>query len=70
MKKIALALSASAALSLTGCSILNQEVAPRVAKAVAVYCLETPEARTLIRAQVNAMTAPNTVRVTCEGDQP
>ncbi len=54
---------------LTGCAAFNKEVAPRVAKAVQVYCLETPETRALIRSQVNAMVAPATVRVTCAGDQ-
>lgn len=68
--KRTLILSAGLAICLTGCSTLSGEVAPRVAKAVQVYCIETPESRALIRSQVNAMIAPNTIRVTCEGDAP
>jgi hypothetical protein len=39
MKHILLA-SVALCAALSGCAVLNQEVAPRVAKAVAVYCLE------------------------------
>jgi hypothetical protein len=53
---------------LTGCAALNKEVAPRVAKAVNHYCLEPLPTRQLIRGQVNAMVAPNAVKVTCAGD--
>jgi hypothetical protein len=53
---------------LTGCAAFNKEVAPRVAKAVNHYCLEPLATRQLIRGQVNAMVAPNAVKVTCAGD--
>jgi hypothetical protein len=57
-------------LCLTGCASLNKNVAPRVAQAVTVYCLEPQATRQLIRAQVAEMVKPNTIAVTCEGDTP
>jgi hypothetical protein len=63
-----LAAAATLCAVLSGCASLNSQVAPRVAKAVKAYCLEPQESRTLIRAQVNQITAPNSVKVTCEGD--
>jgi hypothetical protein len=68
MKHILLA-SVALCAALSGCAVLNQEVAPRVAKAVNVYCLEPQASRQLIRAQVNQMVAPNQIRVDCSGDQ-
>jgi hypothetical protein len=53
---------------LTGCATLTRDVAPKVAKAVNHYCLEPLESRQFIRSQVNAMVAPNSVKVTCAGD--
>jgi hypothetical protein len=52
----------------TGCAALTKDVAPKVAKAVNHYCLEPLASRQFIRAQVNAMVAPNAVKVTCSGD--
>jgi hypothetical protein len=69
MKRTLIA-SAALVLCLTGCAAFNKEVAPRVAKAVNVYCLEPQASRQLIRSQVNAMVAPNTIRVDCAGDAP
>lgn len=66
--KLTLALSAALVLCLTGCASMNKNVAPRVAQAVSVYCLEAPETRALIRAQVAQMAAPNAITVTCAGD--
>ena len=65
-------LIASAVLiaTLPGCAAFNKEVAPRVAQAVNTYCLEPQESRALIRAQVNGLISPNTIRVTCQGDVP
>jgi hypothetical protein len=62
--------SAAIVLCLTGCAAFNKEVAPRVAQAVNAYCLEPQESRALIRQQVNGLIAPNTIRVTCQGDAP
>lgn len=68
MKRIQLA-SAALILCLTGCAAFNKEVAPRVAQAVNTYCLEPQESRAVIRAQVNSLITPNTIAVTCKGDQ-
>lgn len=57
-----------AILLISGCSLVTPKVAPQVAKAVNRYCLEPLAERQLIRAQVNGMITPNTVKVTCEGD--
>lgn len=55
-------------LILSACTTFTTQVAPQVAKAVKRYCQEPLAERQLIRSQVNGMIAPNTVRVTCEGD--
>lgn len=55
-------------VSLAGCSIIAPKVGPQVAKAVNRYCQESYQVRMLMRAEVNAMITPNTVKVTCEGD--
>jgi hypothetical protein len=65
--RLAVALGLCAVLS--ACGPMNAKVAPRVAQAVSVYCLEAPETRALIRAQVAAMAAPNAIQVTCAADQ-
>jgi hypothetical protein len=57
-------------LCLTGCAAFNKEVAPRVAQAVTVYCLEPQPTRQLIRAQVAELVKPNAIAVTCAGDTP
>lgn len=67
MKRTLIA-SVAIAVSLAGCATVSTEVAPRVAKAVQIYCVEAPESRALIRSQVNSMIAPATIRVTCPGD--
>lgn len=68
--KAILAIASFAVLCLTGCAAFNKEVAPRVAQAVNTYCIEPQESRALIRQQVNALIAPNQIKVTCQGDQP
>lgn len=65
MKVVAISLMI---MSLTGCSLITPKVAPQVAKAVTRYCQEPLAERQLIRAQVNGMITPNTVKVTCVGD--
>ena len=52
----------------TGCTVFNAEVAPRAAKVVKDYCAEPLATRQALRAQVAALTAPNTITVHCEGD--
>jgi len=53
---------------LTGCAAFNQDVAPRIADGVKHYCIEPQATRAAIRTEVNAMIAPNTIRVDCAGD--
>jgi hypothetical protein len=67
MKRTLIA-SACFVLCLTGCAAFNKEVAPRVAQAVTVYCLEPATTRALIRAQVAEMAKPNSIAVTCAAD--
>ena len=72
MRKTILLLAAALPLAVltTGCSILQEEVAPKIADAVRVYCKEPAAARDVIRATVNAELEPDghSVRVTCAGD--
>lgn len=53
---------------LSGCSVISGKVAPKVASAVNRYCQEPYSERQLIREEVNKMTAPHLVRVSCAGD--
>jgi hypothetical protein len=55
-------------LCLTGCAAFNKEVAPRVAQAVSVYCMEPAATRALIRAQVAELAKPNAIQVQCAAD--
>lgn len=55
-------------VAFSGCSLIAPKVGPKVAKAVNRYCEESYQTRLLMRTEVNAMIAPNTVKVTCEGD--
>jgi hypothetical protein len=48
----------------TGCAA----TAPRVAKAVNIYCLEPQLTRQMLRENLAAMIAPNKLEVTCAGD--
>jgi hypothetical protein len=66
--RLAVALALCAAIS--ACGSMRTKLAPRVAQAVSVYCLEAPETRALIREQVATMAAPNSIRVECAADQP
>jgi hypothetical protein len=68
--KRSLIASACLVLCLTGCAAFNKEVAPRVAQAVTVYCLEPQPTRQLIRAQVAELVKPNAIAVTCASDAP
>ena len=68
--KRTLSASACLALCLTGCASFNKEVAPRVAQAVTVYCLEPATTRALVRAQVAELVKPNAITVTCAADTP
>lgn len=55
-------------LVLIGCATVESKVAPRVAQAVSTYCTQPQDQRIIIRGQLNAMAAPNSIKVTCEGD--
>jgi hypothetical protein len=68
--KARIAVAGALCAVLSACASVNERIAPRVAQAVSVYCLEAPETRALIRAQVAAMAAPNSIRVDCAADQP
>lgn len=57
-------------VALGGCTAFRGAVGPQVAKAVNRYCLEPLSARSLIRAEVNGLIAPNAIRVDCAGDPP
>jgi len=53
---------------MAGCAAFNTNVAPKIADGVKHYCVEPQANRALIRAEVNAMIAPNTIKVECAGD--
>lgn len=55
---------------LAGCQALSPKFAENVARVVAHYCAEPPEARQVLREAVATMTAPNEIRVTCAADEP
>lgn len=59
-----------AALLLSGCAAFETEVAPKVAKAVNTYCEQPQSERMLLRERVNGLIAPNSIKVTCQGDAP
>lgn len=54
--------------TLSGCSLIQANVGPKVAKAVNRYCQEPLDERVIIRGQVNNLIAPNTIKVTCLND--
>lgn len=53
---------------LWGCAQLQTKVGPEAAKAINTYCLQPQAARLVLREQVNALIAPNEVKITCQGD--
>ena len=57
-------------LTLSGCALLGQPVAEKVAKAVDTYCEEPYQARQLYRRTVNGelAAAGHSVVITCAGD--
>lgn len=59
-----------ALFALSGCATVTEKIGPRAAQAIMAYCLEPAETRSLVRAQVNALIAPNEVKITCVGDEP
>lgn len=68
MKRIQIA-SAALILGLTGCATLDKDVAPKVAAAVMTYCATPQAERMLVRQSVNQRISPNSIAVTCTGDQ-
>lgn len=54
---------------LSGCGLIAPRVGPEMAKAVNRYCASVaPAERALLREQVNAQIAPNSVMVECASD--
>lgn len=55
---------------LTGCSILGQPAAGKIADGVDIYCSEDFDARVLYRKKVNEALAGegHTIRIDCAGD--
>lgn len=65
--KIALALICI--LACTACTTLDNLIGPTVSRGVKNYCEQvTPDARAVIRADINKAAAPNAVRVCCASD--
>lgn len=56
--------------AVSGCSLLQSEIGPTVAKQINRYCREPVASRMLVRTEVNAMIAPNRIEVVCAGDSP
>lgn len=63
-------LIASVALitTLSGCAMLDKDVAPKAAAAVMTYCATPQSERMLIRENVNARITPNSIAIHCQGD--
>lgn len=51
-----------------GCSLIQSEIGPTVAKQINRYCREPVASRMLVRTEVNAMISPNRIEVVCAGD--
>lgn len=66
MKTFALVLALTL---LPGCGLFQQKIGPRIATGIKQYCIEPIEVRLLLRAEVNALIKPNSVRVECAADQ-
>jgi hypothetical protein len=65
MKYVALALL----LLLPACSLVPVTAKQKLASGVNDYCKRiTYTERSILRAEVNAITAPNSIKVTCGGD--
>ncbi len=55
---------------LPACSLLPASTKEKIAGGVNEYCTRvTPAERQVMRAEVNALIAPNSIRVTCAGDE-
>jgi hypothetical protein len=58
-------------LWMSGCGLLPTSMKDRIAEGVKQYCSRlTPGERQVMRSEVNAIVAPNSIKVTCEGDPP
>ena len=67
-ESVAILLFAALATPLVGCSFLETQAGPRIARGVMHYCAEPVDARLLLRAEVNKLAAPNSVQVNCAAD--
>lgn len=57
-------------VAVSGCSLIQSEIGPTVAKQINRYCREPVASRMLVRTEVNSMIAPNRIEVQCAGDSP
>jgi uncharacterized protein YceK len=58
----------AALVTLAGCAAIEKFTGPTVARTVSKYC-ETPrDARLALRAEVNKLAVPNSIKVCCKGD--
>lgn len=63
------ALAVALALFTPACALVPTAAKENIAKGVNEYCTRlTATERHILRAEVNALVAPNAVRVTCAGD--
>lgn len=69
MSKVLCSVVVALAMASVGCTSIRANVGPKVAKAVNRYCEEPQEARRTLRTEVNGLIAPNSIVVTCAGDQ-
>jgi hypothetical protein len=54
-----------------GCAaLLPQQAKTKIAQGVTAYCMEPLATRLVLRAEVNTLTAPHLIKVTCQGDPP
>lgn len=56
-------------LLLVSCGLLQTKIGPKAADAINKYCLQPQDARLALRAQVNSLITPNSIAITCSGDQ-
>lgn len=68
--KVRLAGTAAILLLAACASLLPAPLKEKVASAVARYCAAPLSERQIVRQEVNELTAPNAIKITCVGDPP
>lgn len=62
---------AAAIFTISGCAMFSdytEKAAEEIATGIATYCAATIESeRAILREKVNALAAPNTIVITCDG---